>query len=61
MSLTAGSKLFRSRSEIFAFFSRPEAEIEDNVHPQFKGSAGNIPEHGLDEAVSDVVFWLSAS
>ena len=33
MHFATGTKLFRSRSIVFTFFSRPKAEIEDYIRP----------------------------
>ena len=41
----AGSKLLRSRPIVFAFLSRPEAEIEDYIRSQFKRSTCDGPKH----------------
>jgi hypothetical protein len=54
----AGSKLLRSRSIVFAFLSRPEAEIEDDIRSQFKRSTGDGPKQRFNETMPSIMFWL---
>jgi hypothetical protein len=58
MYFAAGSQAFRPQPVIFALFSCPETEIEDDIRSQFQRSAGDIPEHRLDKTMSGIVFWL---
>jgi len=54
----AGSKLLRSRPIVFAFLSRPEAEIEDDIRSQFKRSTCHVPKHRFNETMPSIMFWL---
>jgi hypothetical protein len=58
VDFAAGPKLLRSRPIVFAFFSCPEAEIEDDIRSQFQRSTGDGPQQRFNETMPSLMFWL---
>ena len=58
MDLAAGAEAFGPQPVVLAFFSRPKAEIENDVRSQFQRPAGDAPEQILDGGMPGLVFRL---
>jgi hypothetical protein len=58
VDFAAGPKLLRASPIVFAFLSRPEAEIEDDIRAQFERSTGDGPQQRFNETMPSIMFWL---
>ncbi len=58
MNLTAGPQPRGARTIIFSLAPPPEPKVQDHIHAKHQNPLGNIPEHGFDQLMSGIVFFL---